>query len=806
MMDDNGTMNGGREKKSSLAEDHVESGGVHSSAQTPDEEGIARLVSRLSEWREEWQREFSQATEGERQDYLLQALANRLYWRIMHYMRKYPQRLVSSQHTYSDRCVGGDELTAIVTQGKNLEDSNTYCLQWLEEHQIPDMDRIGQHLLIGLSQVDALLSIEGNDCAAIRFVRQFGLTPVEFEIVSTLALIMLNEDILKLMTVAWADFSVRLPTVSFLSQLLGNTPEEEAEVVAAFEENGILRRMRLILLGNRSDYPYGTPRRYAPVTIEQTVVDAFQGRIARELPVHMSLVNEALPLKRILAEASLVEELTYALSQSRSSVCLIGTPHSGRRTLCASIVHAKFGKRVLEVDMCRVLDTTPNEGIEVLLATMMREALLANAVLMLRLDGIEEKENASMRFGVSSNQIAKIVASYPGCVVLLAQKYTPILGDAFRKPIVLTVPRPSVEQAKKVWQKALAGCEKAEREKMSEVFSRNYSLPIGSIFSVVRDAADGLQSMSESGQTSEEACNTGISAIRSHHVLNEIRKSFRHQLGELAEITVSDVPLSGVVLTPDAKLQVDEILEYAKNLHLVLDTWGFRQRSPYGNALSVLFAGAPGTGKTLLACALANELGKVLYRVDLSRIVDKYIGETEKNLARIFDEAAKAQAIILFDEADSLFAKRTEVKSSNDRYANLEINFLLQKLESYNGITILTTNLSKSIDEAFRRRIRFIVDFPMPDVKARAELWKRMLPPNAPVSEDIRWAWLAKTFEMSGGYIRNAVLKASINAAGQGVPIGMEHLVKAAEAEARSMGQLLRIQDDEDFEVYDEDE
>ena len=218
----------------------------------------------------------------------------------------------------------------------------------------------------------------------------------------------------------------------------------------------------------------------------------------------------------------------------------------------------------------------------------------------------------------------------------------------------------------------------------------------------------------------------------------------------------------------------------------------------------MLFAGPPGTGKTLLANALANELGKVLYRVDLSRIVNKYIGETEKNLGRVFDEAAKAQAIILFDEADALFAKRTEIKSSNDRYANQEINYLLQKLESYNGITILTTNLSKSIDDAFRRRIRFIVDFPMPDAKARASLWKRMIPPEAPIEKNIRWSWLADTFEMSGGHIRNAVLKASIAAAAANAPINMEHLANAALEEAHAMGMLVRVEDGE-YEEYDGD-
>ena len=214
------------------------------------------------------------------------------------------------------------------------------------------------------------------------------------------------------------------------------------------------------------------------------------------------------------------------------------------------------------------------------------------------------------------------------------------------------------------------------------------------------------------------------------------------------------------------------------------------------------------TGQLFRANAIANELGKVLYKVDLSRIVDKYIGETEKNLCKVFDEAAKTQAIILFDEADALFSKRTEVKSSNDRHANQEINFLLQKLEAYNGITILTTNLGKSIDEAFRRRIRFIVEFPMPDARARASLWKRMIPPKAPIEKGIRWSWLADTFEMSGGYIRNAVLKASIAAAAEGSPIGMKHLAKAAVDEGHAMGALLRFDEDDYLEYegeYDDD-
>ena len=182
--------------------------------------------------------------------------------------------------------------------------------------------------------------------------------------------------------------------------------------------------------------------------------------------------------------------------------------------------------------------------------------------------------------------------------------------------------------------------------------------------------------------------------------------------------------------------------------------------------------------------------------MDLSRIVDKYVGETEKNLGKIFDEAAKAQAILLFDEADSLFAKRTDVKSSNDRYANLEVNFLIQKLESYNGISILTTNLQKSIDEAFKRRLRFIVEFKEPDLEARIRLWQHLVPPNAPLASDIDWELLADGFELSGGYFRNATLNASLRAAASGEPLGMRFLLEGAIAETKKLGKLIKLNEE----------
>ncbi len=741
-----------------------------------------------------WRSEYEACDAATRQDILFNLMCTRLFWRLVCYMRRYPHRLVSSEKTYTDRCVGSEELESILTFGESLSREGNYCIEWLDAHRVPTSADADFQLALVSAHIETLLSVP-DDGPILRLMHGFGLNETELEILVSMVAIMSTEDLLKLMTVAWADFSVRLPTVSFLIQLLGSDGAERDAVYSAFREDGILRQMRLILLGKRIEYPYETPRLYSPVHVDQSVVDAFFGRSRQGayLP-GMSIVESVVPKRRLLGASEIVESIEYAIEGGAQNVCLCGAPHSGRRTILSSLVGAKSGKSLLEVDFSHMLASVPSVDIVDRLAGVMREAVLAHSELVLRLDALETTSDIAQKLTENAASIAQLSRAYPSKIFILAPSYMPVLDDAFGKPAMIEIAPPSVEQARSIWMKALVGGSKAEREKMADVFSRNYALPIGNIFTVVRDATE---------QARKDATNGGNGRLKSHHILNEIRKSFRHQLGTLAEITVSDVPLSGVVLTDEAKVQVDEILEYANQLHCVLDTWGFRQRSPYGNALSVLFAGPPGTGKTLLACALANELGKVLYRVDLSRIVDKYIGETEKNLGKIFDEAAKAQAIILFDEADSLFAKRTEVKSSNDRYANLEINFLLQKLESFDGMTILTTNLSKSIDDAFRRRIRFIVDFPMPDVDARVKLWQRMMPPGAPIAEDIRWKWLARTFEMSGGYIRNAVLKASISAAARHKPIDMACLVSAAEAQARSMGQLIRISDDE---YYDDDD
>jgi len=216
--------------------------------------------------------------------------------------------------------------------------------------------------------------------------------------------------------------------------------------------------------------------------------------------------------------------------------------------------------------------------------------------------------------------------------------------------------------------------------------------------------------------------------------------------------------------------------------------WGFGEKSAYGNGISVLLYGPPGTGKTTCAHVIAGELGLPLYRINLAQIISKYIGETAKNLDTVFNEAKSSNVILFFDEADALFAKRTDVKNSNDRHANSECSYLLQKIEEYSGVSILATNLASNFDEAFRRRINYMINIHMPSPAQRLELWQGHLPRQAPLSPDVDLQVLADNLEFSGSVIKSAVIQAAFFAAREGAPIGMAHLVKAVRWELRKLG------------------
>jgi SpoVK/Ycf46/Vps4 family AAA+-type ATPase len=259
-------------------------------------------------------------------------------------------------------------------------------------------------------------------------------------------------------------------------------------------------------------------------------------------------------------------------------------------------------------------------------------------------------------------------------------------------------------------------------------------------------------------------------------------------LSNLAERIEPVFRAEDVVLPLDRKRQLAEIVDHVRLAPKVLDGWKFRDQLPYGRGVTALFFGPSGTGKTMAAMGVAHSLGIQLLRVDLSRVVSKYIGDTEKNIDRVFNDAQRSGSAILIDEADALLGKRSEVKDAHDRYANIEVAYVLQRMEAYEGLAILTSNMRQNLDPAFLRRLRFIVDFPRPDMAAREQIWRFCLPEESHDLDQAAFRQLARKIDLTGGHIRQITLRAAFIAAAAEVRINLEHIADAARAEFAKLG------------------
>jgi len=270
------------------------------------------------------------------------------------------------------------------------------------------------------------------------------------------------------------------------------------------------------------------------------------------------------------------------------------------------------------------------------------------------------------------------------------------------------------------------------------------------------------------------------------------RAQSRRELGPLAQRVRPVYTWSDLVLPPDRSAQLREIANHARYRHIVFGQWGFDARLSLGKGLSALFAGPPGTGKTMAAEVIASDLQLDLYKIDLSQVVSKYIGETEKNLSRVFREATAGNSILFFDECDALFGKRSEVKDAHDRYANIEIAYLLQKIDEYDGLCILATNLRQNLDAAFTRRLTFIVDFPFPDEVSRKKIWETIWPAATPRSRELDFGVIAQQFKLSGGSVKNvAVAAAFLAAADPAREVRIQHIVHATRREFEKSGRSM---------------
>jgi hypothetical protein len=458
----------------------------------------------------------------------------------------------------------------------------------------------------------------------------------------------------------------------------------------------------------------------------------------------------------------------------------------GERKRVAAIACAKAGFGLIRADLGAMRHRPFGEVIGAMSA-LAREAGLSDRVVLMDLPTPPRDEQQQQAMIAAMQGALLQGLPYFTSPVLLsmavdADNYLPTLPGA----IEVEVPLLPMDQQVSVWGKMLGryGLVVPPDDQLKRVIQR-FPLGADAIEEATREI--WLKATLLDEQPSPDA------------LISAAGRKVRHSMGSIAQRITMTLDWTDVVLPDETMEQLKEIAAFARFRGFVMDDWGFRHKLPYGRALSALFWGPPGTGKTMMAGIIARELGMELFRIDLSQVVSKYIGETEKNLGRAFDEATRNNAVLLFDEADSLFSKRTEVKSSNDRYANLEVNFLLQRMESFEGVTILTTNAEKSIDDAFKRRIRFKIEFPFPDEKQRGELWKIMIPKAAQVERGVQYEHLGADFEMSGGSIKNAVLRAAFIAAAREKHIGFDELWLAGSREYSELGHLTRKGNNDDL-------
>ncbi|NEO26978.1 MAG: ATP-binding protein, partial [Kamptonema sp. SIO4C4] len=437
------------------------------------------------------------------------------------------------------------------------------------------------------------------------------------------------------------------------------------------------------------------------------------------------------------------------LGASLPIIQLLGSDAGAKRQIARDVV-ATFGRSLYGL-MGELIPAANSEFAEFMRLWEREEHLLALALY------IDTQEVMS---GSTSGVVLRRFLSQNRGLLFLDSRVTSLPPN--RDAIAITVEKPTPTEQRHAWETVL----NADQGESPLILSSQFNLNFGEIEDI--------------------ATVQGEETPQTQKLWNTCLQRTQPRLDNLAQRLTVKATWDHLVLPEEEVGLLQQIVQQVRLRGQVYDQWGFRDRLNRGLGTAALFAGESGTGKTMAAEVIAKELNLHLYRIDLSSVVNKYIGETEKNLRRLFDAAEEGGAILFFDEADSLFGKRSEVKDSHDRYANLEINYLLQRIEAYRGLAILATNLKDAVDQAFLRRLRFIIDFPFPSAEYRQQLWRKVFPPQLPLGT-LDYAHLGR-LNLTGGAIYNIAINAAFMAAEQGKALEMEHILSAVRAEYKKLG------------------
>ncbi len=455
------------------------------------------------------------------------------------------------------------------------------------------------------------------------------------------------------------------------------------------------------------------------------------------------------------------------------AINFFGPRGAALRGVAASLC-GRLGIGFFEIDLAR-LPTMPRERQD-LFRLLERDAVLLPSAYFIDATEIDRKDRAA-------------VASAAGLIQDLRSFLFVASRDPWRSErelLSVEIPKLQAAAQRDRWETALGkGIAVHHHAAAGDTFEKF----LDSLVEQYDFSLAEIQQVSDSARGAAQLRDPSAAAGTTRDVWNAARALASNQLDGLAQRIVSGYAFDDLVLPADTLQQLRDIAAQVSLRGQVYERWGFGARLGRGKGIAALFAGPSGTGKTMAAEVIANDLRLDLYRVDLSRVVSKYIGETEKNLRQVFDAAEQSGAILFFDEADALFGKRSEVRDSHDRYANIEINYLLQRMEDYRGLAILATNMKSLLDQAFLRRLRFLVDFPFPSAAQRMRIWRGAFPAAAE-TENLDYEFLGR-LEITGGNIKNIALNAAFLAAGAGAPIGMQHLLMAARREYSKIDKLV---------------
>ncbi len=490
------------------------------------------------------------------------------------------------------------------------------------------------------------------------------------------------------------------------------------------------------------------------------------------------------------AQRSAVTGIVNLLLQTRTFPLIVFTGREGSgRSTAAEAVCNHLGIPLLRVDLTALRGTS--EGVDKLLQSVLLQQRLHNAGLYIdRAEGLFDEHGRPL---ADSSQMIGTLAQSRNPVFIACEsslRWQELFSD--RRVVSFDFDDPDYHTRLQLWRTTLAENRVTIGEHNLEALADRFTLTPSQISCAAAVAIDRRALNPAPNET--DVGSADVAAL-----FAAARAQSDRSLGSLALKVKSIHTWEDLVLPRLTSQRIKEIAFAIKNRHIVYSDWGFEQRIASGTGLKSLFAGASGTGKTMAAGVIARELELDLYKIDLSGIVSKYIGETEKNLDRIFRAAQSSNAILFFDEADALFGKRSEVRDAHDRYANIEVAYLLQKIEDYEGVVILATNLSKNIDEAFSRRMHYVVEFPLPDERHREKLWRAMFPSQTPLGQDVDFQFLARKFPVAGGDIRNVALDAAFLAAQDGKVVTMTQLARAL---ARQMVKQGKIPSATDFQQY----